>query len=388
MVSLLDYSGREQSYVKHVFLESYLERLVHKTASKYPHIVYVDGFAGPWQSANEKFQDTSFGIALHALRQAKTSWKERNRDVRMSAYLVERDPTAYKQLEAIPQRYPDIEIKTYSADFLTILPTILRDIPPDAFAFFLIDPKGWRIPLNTLAPLLARPNSEVIFNFMFDFINRAANINDPVVVSGLNELIPNGDWRSKLDEAEHMQSGEERKAILVDAFAANLARLGNYAYVAETTVLRPLKDRPLYCLFYATRHPRGIEVFRDCQIEALKEQSKTRAAAKIKHTAAKTGQTEIFQSLHDMAADDLTAFLQEERAAAEHTLLKLTPEQPGSIQYEKLWPQVLARHVVRRPDVNQIAVQLRSAGRLLFPDWEKGKRVPQPHYSTQRAKRQ
>jgi hypothetical protein len=39
MVSLEDYTGREQSYVKHVFLESYLEVLVHKTASVYPHIV-------------------------------------------------------------------------------------------------------------------------------------------------------------------------------------------------------------------------------------------------------------------------------------------------------------------------------------------------------------
>jgi hypothetical protein len=73
MVSLHHYVDREQSYVKHVFLESYLEALVHKTASIYPHIVYVDGFAGPWQSANENFDDTSFGIALNALRQAKGS---------------------------------------------------------------------------------------------------------------------------------------------------------------------------------------------------------------------------------------------------------------------------------------------------------------------------
>src|ERR1019366_4905200 len=58
MVSLSDYKDREQSYVKHVFLERYLERLVHKTASAFPHVVYVDGFAGPWQSANEKLEDT------------------------------------------------------------------------------------------------------------------------------------------------------------------------------------------------------------------------------------------------------------------------------------------------------------------------------------------
>lgn len=73
MVALSDYTNREQSYVKHVFLEGYLERLVHKTGSIYPHIVYVDGYAGPWQSANEKFEDTSFGIALNALRGAKAS---------------------------------------------------------------------------------------------------------------------------------------------------------------------------------------------------------------------------------------------------------------------------------------------------------------------------
>ena len=42
MVALTDYKGREQSYVKHIFLERYLESLVHKTASAYGHVVYVD----------------------------------------------------------------------------------------------------------------------------------------------------------------------------------------------------------------------------------------------------------------------------------------------------------------------------------------------------------
>jgi three-Cys-motif partner protein len=388
MISLSDYTDREQSYVKHVFLERYLETLVHKTASRYPHIVYVDGFAGPWQSANEDFQDTSFGIALNALRRAKVSWRSNGRDVNMSAFLVERDADANKKLVRIQDRYPDISIKTYSADFLGVLPTILKDIPDDAFTFFLIDPKGWRIRLEALKQMLARPKSEVIFNFMFDFINRAASIKDPAVVSGLDGLIPYGDWRAKLDEAERGRLGglnpDERKVILVDAFAGCLAQLGGYQYVAETTVLRPLKDRPLYCLFYATRHDRGIEVFRDCQVKVLTEQSKTRAATKIKHATTRTGQGEFFQSLHDMAPNDVNAFLQEERRNAERTLLALTPEQPASIRYETLWPEVLARHVVRRTDVNDMAAIMYRDGRLLFSDWEKRKRIPQAGYRTQR----
>ena len=230
MVALSDYVGREQSYVKHVFLERYLERLVHKTASTYPHIVYVDGFAGPWQSANEKCEDTSFGIALNALRRAKASWKERHHDVKMSAFLVERDAEAYRHLVQVPTKYPDVAIKTYAADFLVALPDILKDIPKDAFAFFLIDPKGRRIPLNTLAPMFARPSSEAIFNFMFEFINRAASIDDPIIINGLDELIPYGDWRTKLKEAERVAQGRlgsnERKSILVGAFTESLGRLG------------------------------------------------------------------------------------------------------------------------------------------------------------------
>ena len=379
MVRLSDYAGREQSYVKHVFLERYLERLAHKVAGAYTHIVYVDGYAGPWQSASEKFDDTSFGIALNALRRAKASWKERRRDVRMSAFLVERDAEAYKKLAELPAKYPDVEVKTYAADFVSVLPDILRDIPAGAFAFFLVDPKGWRIPLSALAPMLGRLRSEVIFNFMFDFINRAASMLD--AAAGLNELMPFGEWRAALESAE---TPEARKAVLVDAFAANLAHFGNYTYVAETTVLRTVKDRPLYCLFYATRHRDGMEVFRDCQVEALKEQSKTRAATKVRHAAAKTGQEEIFQSLHEMGPDDLMALFEAEKTAAAHTLLSLTPEQPQAIRYENLWPQVLARHVVRRTDVNQMAARLRKEGQLLFPDWEKGKRIPQPRYRTQR----
>src|SRR4051794_25420207 len=150
MVAIQDYQGREQAYVKHIFLERYLERLVHKTASAYEHIVYVDGFAGPWQSASEQFQDTSFGIALNALRQAKATWKASGRDVKMSAYLIEQAPVAYGRLTGVTSRYTDIEVKTYNEDFLQTFPIILDDIPPAAFAFFFIDPKGWRFRLQDL----------------------------------------------------------------------------------------------------------------------------------------------------------------------------------------------------------------------------------------------
>jgi hypothetical protein len=220
---------------------------------------------------------------------------------------------------------------------------------------------------------------------MFDFINRAASIKDPNIVAGLKELIPYGDWRKQLETAENAggATSESRKAILGEAFGESLRQLGNYRYVADTTVLRPLRDRPLYCLFYATRHPMGIEVFRASQITALKEESRTRAASKLRHAEATSGQGEIFESLHDMTPDKLETFFKDEVRAAERTLLQLVPKRPQSIRYEELRAQVLARHVVGAPDINKIGARLRGEARLSFLDWEKGKRVPHPHYRVQ-----
>ena len=42
--------------------------------------------------------------------------------------------------------------------------------------------------------------------------------------------------------------------------------------------------------------------------------------------------------------------------------------------------EVLAKHVVKFADVNRMAARLYREKRLLFPDWEKSRRVPQPEY--------
>jgi hypothetical protein len=278
-------------------------------------------------------------------------------------------------------------ISTYCTDFLSVVPTILSEIPANAFTFFLIDPKGWRVPLKALEPLLARANSEVIFNFMFDFINRAASINEPKVIAGLDELIPLGNWRASLTDAERNGglSPEERNEILVSAFSDSLRQIGKYEYVAETAVLRPTKDRPLYSLLYCTRRKEGIGVFRDCQIAALEEQSRTRAAVKVGHIETITGQGEIFQSLHEMGPDDLQEYLNSEREAATRRILELTPAQPDAILYDELWPQILARSVVKRSDVNRIVARLRKENKLLIRDWERRKQVPQDGYHLRRT---
>ena len=75
----------------------------------------LDSFAAPWQSANERFEDTSFGVALNALHRVKESWKKKGLEVRMSAYdrsqgVADSAPDAYA--DAGPAAFG----KSYSAD--------------------------------------------------------------------------------------------------------------------------------------------------------------------------------------------------------------------------------------------------------------------------------
>ncbi len=381
------YKGREQAYVKHFLLSEYLETWAYKISSQWDEVAYVDGFAGPWQNAGEHFQDTSFGIALATLTKVKAAWKDLGRPVKMSAYLVEKDATAYARLQAVSVLFPDVQIKTYLGSFIDLASMISRDIPRRAFAFLLIDPKGWRVDMNQIAPLMKRPNSEVVFNFMFDFINRFATTSSAGVTASLDALIPEPGWRARLDAPppQGKTDAEHRKAVLVDAFSATLARLGGYAHIAETTVLRPTIDRPLYSLVYGTRSPKGLEVFRDCQIKALHNQDKARGIAKLQAAVAASEQGEIFGSFSQMAPDPAEAYLAGELANAKTLLLDLTPPTPSTVMWGDIWPKVLERHVVSLPQLKAIASDLRKAGRLSFLNWAPRKRSPDDHYRFQRT---
>src|SRR5207245_11628606 len=121
-------------------------------------------------------------------------------------------------------------------------------------------------------------------------------------------------------------------------------------------------DRALYCLFYAARQQSGIAAFRECQIKALNAQASTRAALKMQYEASDTGQSEFFESLHDMGPNQTASFLAREKEKAAALILEITPKSPDQISYRKLWAMVLTWHAVRLTDVNTICANLRKSG--------------------------
>ncbi|MET4666293.1 three-Cys-motif partner protein TcmP [Sphingomonas sp. PvP056] len=387
MPDIANYGGREQAFIKHHFLANYVDQLVFKVGSR-RDIVYVDGFSGPWQDQADRFEDTSFGIALRSLRRAKQTWKDMGRgDRTMRALLVERDPDAYARLQKIVPLYPDIDIRTFNGDFVKFVPDLLRAIPADAFSFVLMDPKGWKIDMKAVAPLLHRPNSEVVFNFMFTMINWSASMPNAAIQAGLEALMPNTDWKPRLDGisvAFGQSVADARKAVLVAAISEAIGGLGGYPYVMETPVLFPLKNRTYYSLIYATRSTKGVEVFRDCQNSSLKAQDKVRSDLQSAKRDERAGMVDMFGAAP--TGDEFAArWLAEQEREARAALIDGIPEAPRTVTYGELWPRILAKYGVRKTRLGRIAAELKSSGEIDFLDWGHRKQVPDDTYRMSRG---
>lgn len=373
------YEGRGPALVKHTFIERYLPTLIAKVASKYDHFAFVDFFAGPWNSKCPGLSDTSFDIALRAMRGAKAVWKRNGRDILMSAHLVEEDDEAYAKLAQHKEKYPDIEIITYPGRAEVQADNILAGIPSGSFSFFNFDPKG--VPeLSPFNQMFLRPSSEVLLTFMLKFAQRFAHTDAmPTLTSWLNELGDDDDRKAMLAQL----AGQAKEEAITEGARRTLAKLGKYNFAPEITVDELEKERTCYKLIFLTRHPKGIRVFRDAQIAALEAQAVNRSEAKATARTTKTGMEDLFQAV--------TPFEREERSAKEirngtidARVLALEIIQGAGrngVLWAELWPTVLDACVVSYSQLGKILSELRSSNQVSMPNWTNPRiRVPRDEF--------
>jgi three-Cys-motif partner protein len=66
------YEQREQSAAKHQILERYLKAFAPIVGTWAEELVYIDCFAGPWNSRNADLSDTSFFRAIKVLQHVRS----------------------------------------------------------------------------------------------------------------------------------------------------------------------------------------------------------------------------------------------------------------------------------------------------------------------------
>jgi three-Cys-motif partner protein len=299
MKVLESYRGREQTYIKHTLLEAYLLRLFMIIGLRQKKVRYVDCFSGPWQEGSADLRETSIGISLKNIQKCREGLKKNGKDVTFHALFIEKDPNSFQKLRNYLSSVPQQEVSTdaFHGDFFNLRGSILEWCGPDDFTFFFIDPSGWKnaVEESTLAPLLQRPNSEFLINFMYDFLLRT-HTQEPFrehmhAVFGES---PNTEGKSPEEREEYLLSLYRNR--LKDISPAGTGKLR----IVSVPVLYPTKDRTYYHLVYLTRHPKGITEFMEVSEHLDFVQRRARAQAKQAHRESRTRQIEIFQSYNDV----------------------------------------------------------------------------------------
>lgn len=361
------YEGREQAFVKHTFLDKYLPELIGKVCSRYEEFVYVDGFAGPWKSAaGENFEDTSFGIALNHMTSQRLLYQSRGRNVRMRAFLVERDPSSFAQLRQAALRYPKIEVTPLNGKMEDHAAAIAASIPQKSFSFTLIDPKGFPA-ISSMMPLLQRQNAEALVNFMFDFANRFGGTElIPTLEAWLSTSAPDN-WRDQIRAV----SGEQRERLYEELAVEALRRTPGYVYAPVITVDKVLQNRPLYKLIFLTRSSEGLKVYRKSERSALDAQAATRSASKAKKRETGTLMGDLFADGSDAVPNDRSTQIirRSEEEASRRLQEMLANADSGFRTWNECWPLILAELSVTHSWLGRQVNDWRKAGQISAPDW-------------------
>lgn len=361
------YEGREQALVKHTFLDTYMPAQIPKIVSWAEEFAYVDLFAGPWQSKSGDYSDTSFGIALRRMTEARTKQAQLGRPVKMVAHLVEKNPANFANLVEAVKRFPDVETKCHLGLAEQHASTVAASIPEKAFRFVVIDPKG--VPdVRRFKCLIEPPRTEVLLNFMFQFANRFAGSQDrmPTLEGWLGGLQTEDEWRSEIAGLR----GPEREASISERARHALRRMGEYHFAPALTVDETATDRPLYKLIYLTRHPVGIRVFRDAHCKALEAQATYKSAKRAETRRRTTGMDDMFANLSVMEPGERSAReIADGERAARQTLLDLLAGNADGLEWKDVWPNVLDACVVTHTGLSAIVRELRSSGEIAIPAW-------------------
>ena len=367
------YFGREQTKAKHFILRRYLQALAFKIL-RFSDITYVDGFSGPWETKTEDFIDSSFMIAIDVLRDAQQKIQtQTGRRPKIRCFFSPSNHHSYPRLASAisPFHRPaeDFEIKTYCGEFESAISEIQNFID-QSFPLIFIDPTGWTgYSLDKIAPLFKRPKCEVLINFMYDFVNRAASMSDVRTIASLDPILGGPGWEARLDPTLPRGRAVEK------LFRDNLALAGSFYFVVSTKIDRPTADRPHFFIAYGTKSRDGLKTFRETEYNALKLNARDRADAKERKREGQSGSPDLFSGFEaNIQATTIDQIVDEQKTLASQETLRILHEF-GTMSFSNIWELLLRAYMLRVTNVKDVCVDLAKIG-AIENTWGGGNRKP------------
>jgi three-Cys-motif partner protein len=369
------YRGREQTRVKHLILEKYLEAFARIVGSGWDAITYVDCFSGPWNVQSNDFRDASFAIALNELRKAREWLRQKGRELTIRCFFIEKDRDAYGQLANFCSNVADADVAHRNLELEQAIPEILRFVSLGGnrnFPFFFVDPNGWTgFAMDVISPLLQQRPAEVLINFMTGHIRRFIDAPQEQTKESFRRLFGNDSFRDLLAGLRR----SERDDAVVAEYAHQVRNVGGFQYVCPAVILNPTRDSTHFHLLYATRNAKGVKVFKEVERTTMPEMERLRGEAHCRKRVRKTGQSELAlgDALHDhthfenLRARDLGQM----RCELERRLQNVL-----GLSYDEAWDLVAEKPLVWEGDLRSWIAENSDKGVLRIEGLGHNERVP------------
>jgi three-Cys-motif partner protein len=366
-MTLSFYEDREQTAVKHQILTRYLSALVPIVGNWASDITYIDCFAGPWESVDSEFKDTSFARAIHVLRSAREVLQTRRKSPTMRCLFIERERGAYNKLKQYCDSISDIEVTTRHWDLTEHINDVVQFVKErnNSFPFVFIDPNGWEsLHIQLIMPILSMEPGEVLINLMTSWITRF--LSDE---SKRFDRLLGADWQRLLQ-----LKGEEQEDELVSSYATAVRRAGGFNYVCTLPVMKPNQDAFHFHMIYGTRHIRGVEVFKDTEKHVIPFMHETRAKAQARRRFLESGQHTLLLPQERYRERKFTRHQLRSLATAKSELRSIL-ESSKCLLYDDAWATVMQHSGVMDADLREWLTEWKNNGLLQITNQHPGQRL-------------
>lgn len=366
------YRGREQTFLKHFALEHYLERLSWIIGYSFGKMCYVDGFSGPWKSVSDDYGDTSIKISLDILERTKRGLLDKNKSVIIKCIFVEKNKSAFSELGQILKEKQVVGIETIplEGEFEDLIDEILH-IAEGFFTLFFVDPSGWTgYGLEKIAPIIKRPKSELLINFMFDPINRFLTEKiDESLAKGFDELFGNSGWRGKIPEVS------KRESAILDYYKECIKANNPSLYVVNSPVLKPTVSRTYFHLIYCTSHPKGLQEFKRIDQRMQPIQKDIRQQAIYRKQVSRTRQESMF-GYQIIDTDSIFKGRRNPKLIELYQLFEKWVRSKRRFSFKDFCIEALQIEMIYEEDVKDLILDAKRSGKIDIPNWQVNQKKP------------
>jgi hypothetical protein len=292
---------------------------------------------------------------------------------------LEKTRSAYTKLKEYTDRIDDVEILAKNAKLEDAIPEIVKFVTEGgskSFSFIFIDPTGWTgFAMETIAPLLRLHPGEVLVNFMTEHIRRFIDSPQKQTQDSLKKLFGSDEFKAKLKGLEKLS----REDALIEAYCDSLRKVGGFPYVSCTIVLHPERDRTHFHLIYATRDPRGVQVFKTAERKTIPLVEVTRAGVQEREKVRRVGHKQLgieYGSEVEGAPSGYLSSLRTHYNYRARTAVVSLLERKRSVSYDEAWTLAMGFPLTWEADLKNWINQWNKDGHLEIEGMMPRQRVP------------